>query len=78
MTVTECFSPPPLPVTEMGYVPGLARPSTFIVMVELPAPGAGIVGGLKLTVAPGGTLLADKLIELLNPPLIVVVMVDVL
>ena len=49
----------------------------MIVMVELPPPGAGIGLGLKPTVVPDGTPEADKLIELLKPPLTVVVMVDV-
>jgi hypothetical protein len=48
-----------------------------MVMVELPAPGAGIGLGLKLTVVPEGTPEADILIELLKPPLTVVVIVDV-
>ena len=46
-------------------------------MLELPAPGAGIVLGLKLTVVPDGMPEADRLIALLKPPLIVVVMADV-
>ncbi|HXJ96595.1 MAG TPA: hypothetical protein VMT20_27465, partial [Terriglobia bacterium] len=46
-------------------------------MVELPAPGAAIVPGLKLTVVPAGAPAADRVIALLNPPLTVVVMVDV-
>ena len=50
---------------------------TVMVIVELPPPGAGIGFGLKLTVVPVGTPEADKLIALLNPPLIVVVSVDV-
>ena len=48
-----------------------------MVMVELPAPGAGIVCGLKLTVVPEGTPEADRLIALLNPPLMAVVIVEV-
>jgi len=50
---------------------------TVIVIVELPPPGAGIGLGLKLTVVPEGTPDADSVIALLNPPLTVVVMVDV-
>ena len=46
------------------------------VMAEVPAPGAGIGFGSKLTVAPEGTPEADKLIALLNPPLTNVVIVD--
>src|SRR5208337_4318407 len=40
-------------------------------------PGAGIVLGLKLTVVPVGVPEAERLIALLNPPLIAVVIVDV-
>ena len=50
---------------------------TVMVMIELPEPGAGIVLGLKLTVVPVGTPEADRLIELLKPPLTVVVIVEV-
>ena len=50
---------------------------TVMVMVELPEPGAGIVAGLKLTVVPDGIPEADRLIALLNPPLMAVVIVDV-
>jgi len=46
-------------------------------MVEFPEPGAGIACVLKLTVVPEGTPEADRAIELLKPPLTVVVMVDV-
>ena len=45
---------------------------TVTVIVELPSPGAGIVPGLKDTVVPEGTPDADKLIEPLKPPPIVV------
>jgi hypothetical protein len=48
-----------------------------MVIVELPEPGAGIVPGLKLTVVPVGMPVADKLIGLLKPPLMLVVIVDV-
>ncbi len=50
---------------------------TVMVMVELPEPGAGIVCGLKVTVVPVGAPVADKVIELLKPPLTLVVMVDI-
>jgi len=46
-------------------------------MVDEPEPGAGMVPGLKLTVVPLGTPVADRLIELLNPPLTDVVIVEV-
>ena len=44
--------------------------SALTVMAEVPAPGAGIVLGLKPTIAPGGKPEAERLIELLKPPLI--------
>src|SRR5208283_1306202 len=47
-----------------------------MVMVEVPAPGAGMVGGLKLTVVPDGAPELDRLMELLKPPLTVVVVVE--
>src|SRR5271157_3782022 len=77
VTVAVCWIPPPLPLTVMGYVPTGVLLPTVMVMVELPAPGADIVPGLKLTVAPDGTPEADRLIALLKPPLMVVVIVDV-
>ena len=49
----------------------------MIVIVELPDPGAGIVTGLNETVVPEGTPDADSAIELLNPLLMAVVMVEV-
>jgi hypothetical protein len=48
-----------------------------MVIVELPDPGAGRGLGLKLTVVPEGIPEADSVMALLNPPLTVVVMVDV-
>ena len=50
---------------------------TVIVIVEVPAPGAGMVLGLKLTVVPAGAPEAVKLTELLKPPAIAVVIVEV-
>ena len=50
---------------------------TVRVMVEVPAPGAGIVTGLKLTVVPVGIGDADKVIPLLKPLMREVVMVEV-
>ena len=46
-------------------------------MVELPAPGAAIGFGLKLTVVPEGAPVDDSVTALLKPPLTVVVMVEV-
>src|SRR5271166_3490913 len=48
-----------------------------MVMVEVPAPGAGIVLGLKATVVPDGAPELDRLMELLKPPLIAVVIVEI-
>ncbi len=48
----------------------------MMVMVELPAPGAAIVAGLKLTVVPVGAPAAERVIEALKPPLMVVVRVE--
>ena len=50
---------------------------TAIVIVAVPDPGAAIVVGLKLTVVPAGTPIADSATALLKLPLIVVVMDDV-
>ena len=49
---------------------------TVIVMVELPAPGAAMGLGLKVTVVPEGIPVADRLMALLKPPLMVVVRVE--
>jgi hypothetical protein len=48
-----------------------------IVIVELPDPGAGFVLGLKLTVVPEGAPVAERAIELLNPSVIVIAIVEV-
>jgi hypothetical protein len=48
-----------------------------MVMVESPAPGAGFVLGLKLTVVPDGIPVAERPMELSNPPVIVVMIVEV-
>jgi len=77
VTVVFCWMPPPLPVTVMGYVPGVVLLPTVIVMVEVPPPGAAIGFGLKLTVVPVGKPEAERVMALLKPPLTVVVMVDV-
>src|SRR5215472_283224 len=62
----------------MLYVPAAVLLPTAIVMVDEPEPGAAIGVGLKLTVVPEGTPLADtdKLMAWLKPPLTVVVMVE--
>ena len=60
----------------MGYVPRGVVELVLIVMFELPAPGAGIDGGLKVIVVPAGAPVAESAIALLKPPLTVVVIVD--
>ena len=77
VTVVVRWSPPPLPVTVMGYVPTGVLAPTVMVIAEVPDPGAGIVDGLKLTVVPDGIPDADKVMAPLKPPLIVLVIVDV-
>ena len=47
-----------------------------MVIAEAPEPGARIGLGLKLTVVSEGWPEADKAIALLNPPLMVVVIVE--
>ena len=69
--------PPPLPVTVMEYVPGEVLLPTVTVIFELPAPGDATLGGLKLALVPPGRPDADRLMELLKPPLVAVVIVEV-
>ena len=45
---------------------------TVMVIVEMPEPGAGMFCGLKPTMAPVGTPEADKVMEELKPPPIMV------
>src|SRR5208282_2728568 len=65
LRIAFCWMPPPLPVTVMGYVPTGVLLPTVMVIVEVPAPGAAIGLGLKLTVVPEGMPDADRLIALL-------------
>jgi len=57
--------------------PGLAFRLALTVIVDVPAPGAAMELGLKVTVTPLPPPEADKLIGESKPPEIVVVMVDV-
>ena len=66
---------PEVPFTVIVYVPGAVDAATSIVMVEVPAPVIEV--GLKLTVTPVGWPLADKEIAESNPPVTVLVMVEV-
>ena len=58
-------------------MPTSTRCSVDKVMVEMPAPGAPIVLGLKVTTTPGGAPDAESAMLLLKPPLTVVVTVAV-
>lgn len=66
---------PEVPVTVMGYVPVTVDAATVIVMVEVPVPV--IEPGLKPTVTPVGWPLAVKVTAESNPPVTVLVMVEV-
>lgn len=81
VTVTEtaavCVSPPPKPLTTIGYVPVGVPDEAETVIVEVPAPGAAIEVGEKLTLMPVGMPTAAGAIELLNPPETVVLIVAV-
>jgi hypothetical protein len=57
-------------------VPAGVLDPTVTVMLELPDPGAAMVVGLNETVVPEGAPEADNAMELLNPLLTTVVMVD--
>src|SRR5579871_781555 len=74
--VALCVMPPPVPVTVMLLVPGVAVLATENVSVELPLPGTAIDVGLKLAVTPAGRPDADNEIALLKPPLTVVLIVE--
>jgi len=69
--------PPPVPVIVMLCLPSFAVLPTEIVMVEVPAPGAGMGFGLKVTFWAVPSPEADKVIGPLKPPEIVVVTVAV-
>lgn len=66
---------PEVPVTVMLYVPVAVDEATVIVMVEVPAPVMAV--GLKPTVTPVGCPVADKEMAELNPPVTVLVIVEV-
>ena len=51
--------------------------ATAMVMTEVPAPGAGIDVGLKVTVTPVGWPVADRATAASKPPEMAVVIVDV-
>src|SRR5271167_1873667 len=67
LTVVLCRTPPPLPVTVIGYIPVTVLLPTVTVSIEWPEPGAEIVVGFKFRVVPDGAPEAERLMELLNP-----------
>lgn len=75
-TVAVCVMLPPVPVTVIVYVPVAVVEATAMLIAEVPAPGAAMDVGLKLTVTPEGWPLADKATAELNPPDTAVVIVD--
>ena len=77
VTMVVCVMPPPLAITVMVRLPIRARELVFMVMVELPEPGAAMELGLKVTVSPLPSPEADKLIAELKPPETAVVIVEV-
>lgn len=66
--------PPPLAVIVIVRLPRVARDPTLTVIVEVPAPGAGIELWVKVTVVPLPCPEADKVIPEEKLPEIVVVM----
>ena len=73
-TVVVATVLPDVPVTVIAYVPTAVDEPTVIVMVELPAPVIEV--GLKLTVTPDGCPLAVREMIPSNPPVTVLVMVE--
>lgn len=66
---------PEVPVTLMLYVPATVDEATVSFMAEVPAPVIEV--GLKPTVTPVGWPVADKEMAESNPPVTVLVMVEV-
>lgn len=60
--------PPPVPVRVIVYFPLAVVDAILTVMVAVPAPGAGMVLGLNVTVAPGGWPEALSEMGALKPP----------
>lgn len=76
-TVVVWVMPPPVPVTVIVYVFGVTDDATAMVIVEDPEPGAAIEMGLKVTVTPDGWPEADRAMAELNPPVALVVIVEI-
>lgn len=68
-------APPADPVTVMTDVVALVDGPVVIVMTEAPAPVIEV--GLKLTLTPVGSLVADRIMTELKPLLAVLVMVEI-
>ena len=75
--MVECVLPPPLPVTVIVWLPSVANLLTLTVKVDLPAPGAAMEPGVKVTLRELPPNELDKAIAELKPPEIVVVIVEV-
>ena len=77
VTVVVCVKLPAVPFIVTVRDPVLDLLPTRIVMVDVPAPGAAIELGLNVTVLLLPAPEADRLIAELNPPEMVVVIVEV-
>lgn len=63
-----CDTPPPEPLTvSVEFPKGVVGP-TLIESVELPEPGAAMVVGLNVTLAPVSGVLAESAMSELSPP----------
>jgi hypothetical protein len=71
VTVAVLVKPPPEASTVILWLPSFVDPPILIVIFDVPAPGAGMVAGLKVT--PDAAV--DKAIAESKPPLTVVVIV---
>lgn len=76
VTVVVCVTPPPVPVTVIVRVPGVALLPTDMCMTDDPVPGAGIGLVPKLMVTRAPCPEADKEIAELKPFKAVVLIVE--
>ena len=75
VTVVVSVVAPAVPVTVIGYDPAATVEPTVIVMLEVPFPVIDV--GLKLTVTPRAGRMPINTTAVLNPPVTVLVMVEV-
>lgn len=75
MTVVVCVMPPPVPVIVIVWFPAVAKTLTLTFMVEVPAPGAAMELGVKVT-PMALPCTEDKAIAESKPPETVVVIVE--